>query len=127
MTCAAPAVIDPVRFEDFEGFRETTLAVFTDPRANEVLRGLGDLVYTMALEHAHHWPHEPDGAFAHQVRAVLADLRHLEGWLGNLGLQRTEASLSAAEEEVSILCGTLAPSLKAIGDAVEAGLRNLNP
>ena len=123
--CATPAVIDPARFEDFEGFRETTLAAFTNPLANGVLRGLGDLVYTMALEYARHWPHEPGGAFFHQVRAVLADLRHLEGWLANLGVQRDEASLSAEEEEVSILCGVLGPSLKAIGDALEAELRKL--
>jgi len=121
--CAVPAEIDPAHFEDFEGFRETTLAAFTDPRANDVLRGLGDLLYTQALEYARHWPREPGGAFFHQVRAVLADLRHLEGWLDHLDKQRAEASLSADEETVSVLCGTLAPRLRAIGDAVAAELR----
>ena len=116
---AVPAFIDPARFEDFEGFRETTLAVFMDPTANAALRALGDLLYTMALEYTRHWPHEPDGSFFHQVRAVLADLRHLEGWLGHLDTQRAEASLSAEEEPVSILCGTFVPALKAIGDALE--------
>ena len=122
---AAVPIIAPDAFERFEGFRETTLAVFTDPEANASLRGLGDLLYTLALEYARHWPAEPDGSFFHQVRAVLADLRHLEGWLAHLDIQRTEASLSAEEETVSALCGSLVASLKAIGDAVENELRKL--
>ena len=85
---AVPAVISPPRFEDFEGFRETTLCVFTDPQANATLRGLGGLLYEMALEYTAHWPHEPCGSFFHQCRAVLADLRHLQGWPRGAGFQR---------------------------------------
>jgi hypothetical protein len=89
-----------------EPLSETTLAVFADPAANETLRGLGDLLYTMALEYTRHWPHEPNGSFFHQVRAVLADLRHLEGWLAHLDSQRAEAALSDEEEPLSVLCGS---------------------
>jgi hypothetical protein len=120
---AVPPILDPSRFEDFEGFRETTLAVFTDPAANATLRGLGDLLYTLALEYTRHWPHEPDGSFFHQVRAVLADLSHLEGWLGHLDTQRLEASLSDEEEPLSVLCGSLVAGLKAIGDTLDTELR----
>jgi hypothetical protein len=120
---AAPIpTIDPESFEDFEGFRETTLCVFTEPGANATLRGLGDLLYTMALEYVQHWPVEPDGAFFHQCRAVLADLRHLEGWLAHLNTQRAEASLSDEEEAVSALCGSLVADLRRIGDAIAAEL-----
>jgi hypothetical protein len=122
---AVPATIDPESFEDFEGFRETTLAVFTDPEANATLRALGDLLYAMALEYTRYWPHEPGGSFFHQVRAVLADLRHLEGWLGHLDSQRAEASLSADEEPLSIVCGSLVAGLKAIGDTLDAELQKL--
>jgi hypothetical protein len=114
--------IDPERFEDFEGFRETTLCVFTEPGANATLRGLGDLLYTMGLEYVQHWPVEPDGAFFHQVRAVLADLRHLEGWLSHLDSQREEASLSDHEERVSEVCGSFVPNLRAVADALETAL-----
>jgi len=123
---AAPIpTIDPEHFEDFEGFRETTLCVFTEPGANATLRGLGDLLYTMGLEYVQHWPVEPDGAFFHQVRAVLADLRHLEGWLSHLDSQRAEASLSDDEEALSALCGSLVADLRRIGDAVQAKIPQL--
>jgi hypothetical protein len=119
---AVPPIILPEHFEDFEGFRETTLSVFTDPQANAILRGLGDLLYTMALEYTRYWPAEPDGSFFHQARAVLADLRHLEGWLGHLDTQRAEASLSEEEEPLSTLCGSLVADLRRIGDTLAAGL-----
>lgn len=119
-SAAAPAVILPARFEDFEGFRETTLAPFTDPEANAVLRGLGTLLYDMALEYTAHWPHEPCGAFFHQVRAVLADLRHLEGWLGHLAGEITASVLSFEEERVATVCGSLAADLKTAGDTLES-------
>jgi hypothetical protein len=117
---AVPAVILPERFEDFEGFRETTLAAFTDPQANTTLRGLGDLLYTMALEYTAHWPHEPCGAYFHQVRAVLADLRHLEGWLAHLAAEVSASVLDFEEERVAAVCGTLAADLKAAGDTLQA-------
>jgi len=123
---AAPIpTIDPERFEDFEGFRETTLCVFTEPGANATLRGLGDLLYTMALEYTQHWPVEPDGAFFHQVRAVLAALRHLEGWLSHLDSQRKKASLSDEEEALSALCGSLVADLRRIGDVMQAKIPQL--
>jgi hypothetical protein len=117
---AVPAAILPARFEDFEGFRETTLAAFTDPQANTTLRGLGTLLYDMALEYTAHWPHEPCGAFFHQVRAVLADLRHLEGWLAHLAAEVSASVLDFEEEQVAAVCGTLAADLKAAGDTLQA-------
>jgi hypothetical protein len=113
-------VILPARFEDFEGFRETTLAPFTDPEANAILRGLGELLYTLALEYTRHWPHEPCGSFFHQCRAVLADLRHLEGWLGHLAGEITASALTAEEERVAATCGSLVASLKTAGDTLES-------
>ena len=53
---AVRSIIDPEDYEDFEGFRETTLAVFTDPKVNATLRNLGDLLYTLGLEYSRHWP-----------------------------------------------------------------------
>lgn len=117
---AVPARIDPGRFEGFEGFRETTLAVFTDPVTNAALRVVGELFYSLALEYVRYWPREPDGSFRHQCRAVLADLRHLEGWLGHLASERSASSLSEGEEQIALICGALLPELKAIGDTLEA-------
>jgi hypothetical protein len=121
----SPSTILPECFEDFEGFRETTLAVFTDPQANALVRGFGELLYSLGQDSTGGWPHEPDGSFFHQVRAVVADLRHLEGWLGHLDGMRGEDLLSSTEVPLSVLCGSLLPSLKAIGDALEGELRKL--
>ena len=76
---AVPAFILPPRFEDFEGFRETTLAAVTDKLTNATLRTLGQVVYDLLLECGHLWPVVPGGAYFHQCQAVLGDLRHLEG------------------------------------------------
>jgi len=117
----SPPNIPPECFEDFEGFRETTLSRFTDPQDNATVRAFGELLSFLSRQYA--GPHEPDGSFFHQVRAVVADLRHLEGWLGHLDEMRAEDLVGGEEVPVSILCGSLRPSLKAIGDALEAELR----
>jgi hypothetical protein len=119
-TAVVPPVIDPARWEDFEGFRETTLAYFTDPTANATLRGLGALLYTLVLEYWHHWPAEPRGSFFHLCHAGIADLRHLQGFFAHLDRQRTESELSFMEERASVLCGALADDLRAIGDILES-------
>ena len=119
---AVPPVIDPDAFERFEGFRETTLAVFTDPAANATLRGMADLQYTMGLEYSQHWPREPEGSFRHQARAVVADLRHLQGYLAFLGRQGEASELTPAEERISRKCRSLATGVRKIANAFEAEL-----
>jgi hypothetical protein len=113
---AVPAFILPDRFEDFEGFRESTLAVFTDKLTCTSLRALGQVLYDLGLECAHLWPDPPAGAYFHQCQAVLADLRHLEGWLAHLDNQRTEAELSKEEERVSVACGKFRRAVQEIGE-----------
>jgi len=117
-----PPVIDPDRYERFEGLRETTLASITDPEANAALRSVIDLVYTMALEYAGHWPREPEGSFRHQVRAAVADLRHLQGFLAYLGREAEASELTPAEEHVSRKCASLAGCVREIANALEAEL-----
>ncbi|HEX3530570.1 MAG TPA: hypothetical protein VH988_26205 [Thermoanaerobaculia bacterium] len=82
---AVPPVVDPEDFHDFEGFRETTLSLFTDPEHNAALRATGRLLFTMASEGDNDWPAEPEGSPRHQLRAAVADLRFMQGFLGMLG------------------------------------------
>jgi hypothetical protein len=119
---AVPPTIDPDHFERFEGFRETTLAIFTDVKANATLRGMADFIYTVCLEYSQYWPAEPEGSFRHQCRAAVADLRHLQGYLAMLGQFRFDASLSDEEDQISALCGRLSPRLKKVADALEKAL-----
>jgi hypothetical protein len=81
---AGPPVVDPEAFHDFEGYRETTLSLITDPERNAAMRATGRLIYAMAFELSGD-PPEPEGSLRHQLRATVADLRFLQGFLGMLG------------------------------------------
>ncbi len=122
--CARVPVIDPDAFEEYDGLRESTLAVFTDAKVNTLLREFVDFIYTVCLEYSKYWPREPEGSFKHQTRAALADLRHLQGYVAMLAQQHVDAALEDDEEHLSRLCGRLAPRLAKIGDTLE---RELGP
>src|SRR5258708_2904430 len=82
----SPPVIDPERFEDFMTFRETFCVYFPDAIANARLRGFGHLLFEMVLETWGQWPNHPEGIFPNELRAAVADMRHLQGamssWCG---------------------------------------------
>jgi hypothetical protein len=119
---AVPPVLAPELYERHEGFRETTLAYFTEPEDNAALRHLGQLLYGMALESIRYWPTEPEGAFVQQGRAVVADLRHLQGTLYQMDRERVASSLTEREDSISVTCGRLTRRVKAIADSLEAEL-----
>ncbi len=81
---AGPPTVDPEDFHDFEGYRETTLSLITDRERNAAMRATGRLLYDMAAELSGE-PPEPEGSLRHQLRAAVADLRFLQGFLGMLG------------------------------------------
>jgi hypothetical protein len=78
---AIPPVIDPQLFEEFPAFRETFLLYVTDPTANAALRGFGKLLFDGILAAWGDWPDHPEGLFRASLRAVIADLRHVQGAL----------------------------------------------
>ena len=118
-TAAVPPIIDPDAFERFEGFRETTLALFTDATANATLRAMVKLIYSLSLEYSSHWPDEPEGYIRHHCRAAVADLRHLQG---HLAMLNELPGHSEEEARISALCGRLSPRVKKIADALEKAL-----
>jgi len=101
---AVPPILRPKDYERFEGFRETTLACFLHPAANVALRTLGRLLYSMVLEYWRYWLSEPEGHFRHQCHAVIADLRHLQGYLARLGREQERLSLEPFEARLSRKC-----------------------
>jgi len=119
---AVPPILDPELYERHEGLRETTLAYFTDPQDNAALRHIGQLLYSMALESIRYWPAEPQGAFVQQARAVVADLRHLQGTLAQMDQERVASALTEREDRISVACGRLVRRVKATADALEAAL-----
>jgi hypothetical protein len=116
------AEIEPEAFERYEGFRETTLAVFTESRLNAALRVVGDELYTMGLEYQRHWPGEPEGSLRHLARAGLADLRHLQGFFAHLGREWQASELKPEDERLSRALAPIAEQVREIADLLERKL-----
>jgi hypothetical protein len=114
--------IDPASWEEGEGFRETLLLHYSDPEANATLRRLGDLLFNVSLECAESWPHHAEGETRSELRAVLADLRHLEGFLASVGREHQVSSLSPADEVLSLFAGRQALELSRIAGEIEQAI-----
>jgi hypothetical protein len=114
--------IDPALWEEHEGFRETLLRHFTDPEANTTLRGLGRLLFNLSLENPAGWPHHPEGETRSELRAVLADLRHLQGFLASVGREHVVSSLSPGDEALSVFAEQQAVEVGRIADQIEEEL-----
>jgi hypothetical protein len=114
----SPPVIDPDRFEDFMAFRETFLVYFPDARANAAMRGFGNLLFEMVLEAWGQWPDHPEGIFHNELRAAVADMRHLQGamssWCGPAftGSSEHEVRLARVGADVALAIGELAGTLE---------------
>jgi hypothetical protein len=118
---AVPPIIDPARFEDYPALRETFLAYITDPTANATLRGLGELLHTLILEYWRYWPNQPEGLLRASLRAVVADMRYLEGYLAEWAGPETEHK-SHHEEHLAKQGGEVARELGKQADRLEAEL-----
>src|SRR3954469_25168663 len=75
---AASPAIDPVSWEDFAVFRETFLMYVTPPGYAAALRKVGEMLFTMTLESYNPWPGWPESSTRTELRAAVADLRHLQ-------------------------------------------------
>jgi len=118
---AAPPVVDPENFHDFDGFSETSLSLFTKPEDNAALRRTGRLIYALACEVAAGWPSEPEGSPRHECRAAVADLRHLQGFLAMLGRER-ECRREGHDGHLARLALRLSGQVAEIADVLEKEL-----
>lgn len=124
-TAAPIPRINPTEWEDHEGFRETLLLHFTDSVANTTLRRLGTFLFNISLECAESWPHHPEGETRSELRAALADLRHLEGFLASVGREQVVSSLTADDEALSRFAEGQAVEIGRIADRLEEELARL--
>ena len=114
----SPPVIDPERFEDFMTFRETFCVYFPDAKANAQLRGFGHLLFEMVLETWGQWPDHREGIFPNELRAAVADMRHLQGamssWCGPAFSRSSEyeTRLAGVGADVALAIGELAGRLE---------------
>jgi len=119
---ASPSAVDPQRWEDGEGFRETFLVLVSEPGFNMALRVVGAMLYDMSLEFCRHWPYHAEGETRAQLRAAIADMRHLEGFLTTYARGPQDFQLSEPERHLCDFAGERIPTLRAIADDLEKEL-----
>ncbi len=117
-----PPAVSPARFEDFPAFRETFLAVFTDPTYNAALREVGNMVFEMALEYRGYWPDQMEGHIRSELRAAVADLRFVQGHLASLGNPEMTSPNTPQEERHASVSARLAVAIADIADTLESEL-----
>ncbi len=118
----AVATIDPTAWEDFPVFRESFLMYISEPAFNTSLRTAGEHFFAMLLEHYDRWPAWPESSTRTEMRAAVADLRHLQGFLASIGKERRLSSLDPGDAKLSKHASQVARLLKQVGDAMERKL-----
>ncbi|HEV7786295.1 MAG TPA: hypothetical protein VGQ28_13205 [Thermoanaerobaculia bacterium] len=99
-------------------FRETFLVYFPDAKANAAMRSFGSLLFEMVLETWGQWPNHPEGIFPTELRAAVADMRHLQGalssWCGPAFSNTSEYEIRLAEvgKAMALAIGELADRLE---------------
>ena len=115
---AVPPIIAPGNYEEFPTFRETFLVFVTDPVANAAARSFGKLLFDLVLAGWGEWPDHPEGMFRASLRAVIADLRHVQGalleWTGESFTYDTphEEYIASVGTEVAHALGELVDRLE---------------
>lgn len=119
---ALPPVIDPASWEDFPVFRETFLMYITPPGYAAALRKVGEMLFSMILESYNPWPGWPESSTRTELRAAVADLHHLQGFLASVGQERKLSSLDAEDAFLSNLAAKLSPQVGRIAEWIEREL-----
>jgi hypothetical protein len=116
---AVPPVIDPSLGEDYPVFRESFLMYISEPSFNMALRAVAEHFFTMLLEHYDRWPAWQETSTRTELRAAVADMRHLQGFLASIGLERRVSSLNEADAKLSKHASRVARLLKQVADTME--------
>src|SRR3954453_11495730 len=117
-----PPVIDPATWEDFPAFRETFLMYITPPGYAAAIRKAGEMLYSLLLETPAEWPGWPESSTRTEMRAAVADLRHLQGFLGSVGREREVSSLDPEDAYLSNTAVRLARQIGHAADGIEREL-----
>ncbi|HKI03604.1 MAG TPA: hypothetical protein VKK31_16620 [Thermoanaerobaculia bacterium] len=116
---AVPATIHPDAFEDFAVFRESFLMYISEPSFNAALRTAAEHFFTMMLESYDRWPAWQETSTRMELRAAVADMRHLQGFLASIGQERRYSSLDAGDAKLSKHASRVARLLKQVADTME--------
>ena len=112
----------PPPWNESDSIRETLLINFPDPADREAVRHVGRMLYDLALAAADsaQRPAPDELSSTHsEMRAVVADLRYIEGYLGMVGRSADESSLRAMDEALARYGGKVARRVGAVAAAIE--------
>lgn len=124
-SAAVPPTIDPSAWETFPAFRETFLALVTPPGYAHALRKTGEMMYALLLESPVEWPGWAESSTRTEMRAALADLRHLQGFLASVGREREVSSLDPEDAYLSNVAAKLARQIGHAADGIERELQGV--
>ena len=116
---AMPPVIDPRAWEAFPVFRESFLMYISEPGFNMALRTAAHHFFEMLLETYQRWPAWTDSSTRTELRAAVADLRHLQGFLASVGQERNLSTLPPEDAKLSKHASRVARLLKQVADTFE--------
>jgi hypothetical protein len=122
---ATPPVVDPDSWEKLPCFRETFLLYITPPGYAAALRQFGEMLYSLILETPAEWPAWPESSTRTEMRAAVADLRHMQGFLASVGRERELSSLDPEDAYLSTLAAKLARQLARVTDGIERELNGV--
>jgi hypothetical protein len=111
----------PPPWNEAASFRETTLIWIDDPEDRDALRRVGRLLYDLAVEASRELASEPSMTRA-ELRAAMADLRHLEGFLASVGREAEESTLEPDDDALAHFAGRLAGQVGALAASIEGRL-----
>jgi hypothetical protein len=116
----APPRVLPAAWQDGGIFSERFLLYVQEQSIKDLLRVIGRALFEAFLND--HLPEWPEGVTVAELRAALADLRHLQRYLAGVGREEEEAPLTEPETVLSRLAARQAIELARIADAIDAAL-----
>jgi hypothetical protein len=122
-----PPVVDPTAWEDFPAFRETFLMYVTPAGYAAAIRKAGEMLYSLLLDTPAEWPGWPESSTRMEMRAAVADLRHLQGFLASVGREREVSSLDPEDAYLSNLAAKLARQIGHAADGIDRELAGARP
>jgi hypothetical protein len=110
----------PPPWNEADAIRETALLYLDDPDDKETMRRLGRLIFNLAVETTR-LPFEESMTHA-ELRAAMAELRHIEGFLDSVRQSAEQAGLPREEENLAIFAGRVARAVGGLVASIEARL-----
>jgi hypothetical protein len=99
----------------------------TPPGYVAALQTMGEMLYSLMLESPTEWPGWTESATRTEMRAALADLRHLQGFLASVGREREASSLDPEDAYLSGIAARLARQIGHAASGIERELDGARP